>query len=148
MHDLFKAIVDDFAALPAKIAAAEAKANQTAVSKHTRGPWISVECKSFNCEIEITTQARVDLGMTSICDLDIDFEGEFGVEQQANAKLIVAAPEMLTALRASKSALTHSRPDDCWATGPATGDHIEDLVVCPGCRAMAAIDAAIDKATA
>ena len=61
-------------------------------------------------------------------------------------RLIAAAPEMLEALRIAEAALTHVRPESCWATGPLTGDPIADLIVCPGCRALHAIDTAIAKA--
>jgi hypothetical protein len=38
-----------------------------------------------------------------------------------------------------KTALQHSVPGDCYATGPLTGDRVQDLLVCPGCAALAAI---------
>ncbi|MDF2434758.1 MAG: hypothetical protein JWP44_4389 [Mucilaginibacter sp.] len=49
------------------------------------------------------------------------------------------------ALRLAKEALTHDVPGSCWATGPLTGNYIEDLIVCPGCRALEAIDAALSN---
>ena len=30
----------------------------------------------------------------------------------------------------------HCAPNDCYATGPSTGDDIADLVVCPSCAAL------------
>lgn len=33
----------------------------------------------------------------------------------------------------------HFAPDDCYATGPLTGDPIRDLVECPGCVLAAAL---------
>jgi hypothetical protein len=54
--------------------------------------------------------------------------------------------EMLEALKVGKEALAHDAPGSCWATGPLTGNYIEDLIVCPGCRAIASIEAAIAKA--
>jgi hypothetical protein len=42
------------------------------------------------------------------------------------------------ALAAYQKAYTpdgHTKPHDCFATGPRTGDPIQDLVVCPGCWA-------------
>lgn len=32
----------------------------------------------------------------------------------------------------------HYAPSDCYATGPRTGDPIQDLVVCPACSYLAA----------
>lgn len=34
----------------------------------------------------------------------------------------------------------HTKGHDCFATGPSTGDAINDLIACPGCAAQAAID--------
>lgn len=31
----------------------------------------------------------------------------------------------------------HSSPNDCYATGPLTGDPIRDLISCPSCEAIA-----------
>jgi hypothetical protein len=31
----------------------------------------------------------------------------------------------------------HYAPNDCYATGPVTGDPIRDLVECPACSALA-----------
>ncbi len=59
------------------------------------------------------------------------------------------APEIATALNATAQhdklvkALTllmaevaHNAPDECWSTGPSTGDPIQDLIICPGCIAL------------
>ena len=51
--------------------------------------------------------------------------------------------QLVTALQIARDALVHSAPEDCWATGPMLGDLMADLVVCPGCTALARIDAAI-----
>lgn len=32
----------------------------------------------------------------------------------------------------------HNAPSDCYATGPMTGDPIQDLVVCPACAYLKA----------
>lgn len=37
----------------------------------------------------------------------------------------------------------HSSPNDCYATGPLTGNPIADLIACPGCalaNALAAVE--------
>ena len=62
-------------------------------------------------------------------------------------KVADAAPELLAALKAAMKQLEHDVPSNCWATGPNTGNPIEDLIVCPGCRVLAAAHAAIAKAT-
>lgn len=45
------------------------------------------------------------------------------------------------ALPVIEAGLFHEKPESCWATGPMTGDPIEDLIVCPGCRALEAVAA-------
>tara|TARA_R110002020_G_scaffold104642_2_gene244732 strand:+ start:174 stop:503 length:330 start_codon:yes stop_codon:yes gene_type:complete len=37
----------------------------------------------------------------------------------------------------------HFAPNDCYATGPITGDPIRDLVQCPACSFIAMYDAAL-----
>jgi len=49
------------------------------------------------------------------------------------------------ALELYMKAYPHDAPHDCFATGPMTGDYIEDLVVCPGCRAKKAADLALSR---
>lgn len=39
------------------------------------------------------------------------------------------------ALKAYVGAYLHDAPNDCFATGPLTGDPYQDIVACPGCRA-------------
>lgn len=36
-------------------------------------------------------------------------------------------------IAADRAVGTHNAPDDCYATGPLTGDPIADLVECPAC---------------
>ena len=69
-------------------------------------------------------------------------------EAEANARLIAAAPELLEALKEGRRAIgEHFAPNDCYATGPATGDAFRDLVQCPACSFIAMYDSAIAKAT-
>lgn len=46
-----------------------------------------------------------------------------------------AVQGVVRALRSYIEAYPHDAPYDCFATGPKTGDAIQDLVVCPGCQA-------------
>ncbi len=82
-------------------------------------------------EVEIKVEKK-------LCD-------ELAQLQEENAYLKQHNRGLLEACEAAKIALYHSAPSGCWATGPLTGDPIEDLVVCPGCRALTKIDAAIAK---
>ena len=66
-------------------------------------------------------------------------------EWQAVRRKLADATDLLheqaKALRQAREALEHIAPDDCWSTGPLTGDAIKDHVICPGCVAIATIDA-------
>lgn len=58
-----------------------------------------------------------------------------------------AATDLLEALREGRRAIgDHFAPNDCYATGPLTGDRYRDLVQCPACSFIAMYDAAIAKA--
>lgn len=57
-----------------------------------------------------------------------------------------AASEMLEVLHEGRRAIgEHSAPDDCYATGPLTGDEYRDLVECPACSFIAMYDAVLAK---
>jgi hypothetical protein len=67
---------------------------------------------------------------------------------QSAAASVTASPadgDVIEALRAAEKELTHE-PEYCYATGPRTGDPIQDLVACPGCAALAKIRAALSRA--
>lgn len=120
--------------------------------KHTPGPWQFDEghCSAF----------------PMLCLYAADNMNPFhgtrsDEEQNANARLIAAAPELLDIASETRIAAAayledhpHVAPHDCYATGPKTGNDYHDLVRCPGCQAdasfralIAKIDAAIAKAT-
>lgn len=64
----------------------------------------------------------------------------------SNARLISASPDLLEALIEGRRAIgDHYAPDDCYATGPMTGDDYRDLVQCPACVFIALYQAAIAK---
>lgn len=62
--------------------------------KHTPGPWFGQA--GFSDDVEITAESRE--GMVAICSMELGFTGRIGVEQEANARLIAAAPDLLEAL--------------------------------------------------
>jgi len=52
---------------------------------------------------------------------------------------------LLAALREGRRAIgDHFAPNDCYATGPVTGNHFRDLVQCPACSFIAMYDAVVD----
>jgi chromosome segregation ATPase len=57
-------------------------------------------------------------------------------------ELSVVDAASTVALQLAKEALQHDT-SDCWATGPNINNSVEDYVVCPGCRALQAIDKAL-----
>lgn len=86
--------------------------------------------------------------------LEVDIRSEDGV---ANACIAEAAErllelkaqrdELLEALELGRTAIgEHIAPSDCYATGPLTGNYIEDLIVCPACRFISAYEKEIAKA--
>jgi hypothetical protein len=66
-------------------------------AKHTSGPWF---CKfdDFDEELHITSAVLEASNMVEICRVGVGFDQPFEAEQQANARLIAAAPELLAAL--------------------------------------------------
>ena len=60
------------------------------------------------------------------------------VIQREVPRLLERIKRLEEALAAYQKAYTpdgHTKPHDCFATGPRTGDPIQDLVACPGCWA-------------
>ncbi len=64
------------------------------MEKFTKGEWFSKDGDGFSKEVIITTDDREDCFIIPICEMDMFFDGDVGVEQAANAALIAAAPEM------------------------------------------------------
>lgn len=94
--------------------------------KHTSGPWTTDEAE-HDCPYQ---DISIRAGRRTICRVWIDDAPvpDYNAEQDANAKLIAAAPDLLTALEA------------CLQVLRANGDNF-------GRRAQLAADAAITKAT-
>jgi hypothetical protein len=67
-------------------------------------------------------------------------------EMVATANLWMAAPELVTVLHEGRRAIgDHHAPDDCYATGPMTGDAFRDLVQCPACSFIAMHEALLSR---
>ena len=81
-------------------------------SKHTPGPWVLIDGDRFSKEKVITTTRRIEDSYGCICDMDVYFSGQMGVEQEANARLIAAAPELLEALKAAQKKGSRWHPAD------------------------------------
>lgn len=64
-------------------------------------------------------------------------------------ELVEMNKDLLAALEEGRRAIgEHFAPNDCYATGPMTGDEFRDLVQCPACSFIAMYDHAIAKAKA
>lgn len=67
------------------------------MGKHTSGTWKLVE-DFIDDTYHIITSERELEDLCEIASIDTLFEGDFGKEQEANARLILAAPDLLAAL--------------------------------------------------
>lgn len=68
-------------------------------TKFTKGEWKWASGDGTEKDVCITTDKRNLSSTGNICELDVFFDGEFGVEQKANANLIAAAPAMYKLLQ-------------------------------------------------
>lgn len=54
--------------------------------------------------------------------------------------------QLLESLKEGRRAVgDHHAPDDCYATGPMTGDTFRDLVQCPACSFIGMYEAVLAK---
>jgi len=75
---------------------------------HTPGPWLMREADFDDGCTEITTDGRGNK-VVPIASIDTGYTGKIGYEQEANARLIAAAPDMLEALRLAYAVLPNGR---------------------------------------
>ena len=122
------------------------------MSGHTKGPWKLETVKTSSGFCHKIGPFPWKVGRDNHACIYVDYPngavGPVELELKANAHLMAAAPKMLEALHEGRRALgDHFAPNDCYATGPLTGDPIRDLVQCPACSFIAMYDDAISLAT-
>lgn len=72
---------------------------------------------------------------------------ELAASEKREAELrsnIAAKDDALKAMYFAYSPEGHNSPQDCFATGPFTGNNIQDLIACPGCAADKKYKAALN----
>ncbi len=116
--------------------------------KHTPGPWEIHQIKSKDREHPSRVYISGE-GWHCLASVIVRLFGrkEGRPEGLANMRLIAAAPDLLAALHEGRRAIgDHFAPNDCYATGPLTGNNYRDLVECPACSFIRMHEAAIAKA--
>ena len=79
---------------------------------HTKGPWICLKGEQGNYgDIVITTSARRRGKYVPIAEMKTQFSGGIGLEQESNAWLIAAAPELLAELKAALGVIKECDPE-------------------------------------
>lgn len=69
-------------------------------------------------------------------EAEVDCRGVSRIVKTHQA-LQAAHDKLRATLQSTMKVIEHDVPAECWATGPLTGDALEDLLVCPGCHALA-----------
>ncbi len=71
-----------------------------------------------------------------------------GAPTPSNATAEPSVAQIMAVLHEGRRAVgDHWAPNDCYATGPVTGNEYRDLVECPACSFIAMYDALCAKAT-
>ena len=86
--------------------------------------------------VELSVQLEVELNVATVNEAIA--ENKVHILEKELEKANDRIKRLEEALAAYQKAYTpdgHTKPHDCFATGPRTGDPIQDLVVCPGCWA-------------
>ncbi len=86
--------------------------------------------------VELSVQLEVELNVATANEAIA--ENKVHILEKELEKADNRIKRLEEALAAYQKAYTpdgHTKPHDCFATGPRTGDPIQDLVVCPGCWA-------------
>ena len=101
---------------------------ETTVKKHTPGPW--AQFRTVNGDRFITAEG--DRGLIELATVYAEAEYQAKLPDEANARLIAAAPEMLEALRAAQLELNEYfellRRDHPMHDAYLTGDKVDAAI--------------------
>jgi hypothetical protein len=106
--------------------------SQTEAIRITRAHAVYLKSRSRNGLVDF--RALQAAALTLVADL-----AERAVGLEATVNRLIEATE--------RAIGEHNAPDDCYATGPHTGNPIADLIVCPACVALNEIAASRTKET-
>ncbi|MDM5117230.1 hypothetical protein [Aeromonas hydrophila] len=133
-------------------------------NKHEREPWVLGGCSGrmvttpsgyvgdgYIADVDTKDNARRIVACVNACrGLPTDELEQKGVVAAVGTQLLELESqrdELLAALEEGRRAIgEHFAPNDCYATGPMTGDDFRDLVQCPACSFIAMYDEVITKA--
>ena len=81
------------------------------------------------------TDDQIGYDGSTMSAIRIEFCRQLERELNAANQRIKRLEEAVEAYRTAYTPDGHVAPHDCFATGPKTGDPIQDLIACPGCWA-------------
>ena len=81
------------------------------------------------------TDDQIGYDGSTVSAIRIEFCRQLERELNAANQRIKRLEEAVEAYRTAYTPDGHVAPHDCFATGPKTGDPIQDLIACPGCWA-------------
>ena len=108
----------------------------------------SGEVVGFFFEADQAARARVCVNACDGIDSELLADDCIKKTREDRDELLKQRDELLEALKAARRAIgDHHAPEDCYATGPMTGNDYLDLVQCPACFAISKYDDAVSNSS-
>lgn len=132
----------DFARqLETELAAARAALTQTHERElDLRAQLQAKELESAEAKTEIADQTN---DLVAHYDVIVKLRQQLAASDARSSSTIAGLRDALYAYRKAYTPDGHSKPHDCFATGPMTGNKFLDYVACPGCVAQQLGDKAL-----
>ena len=122
--------------LEAKDAAVRANVSDRRLNPHPQGEPPMTEVTDADRQAAHDILTRFEPSLSEVAEIAARHR------EAAEAPLRAEVERLREALHEGKRAIgDHSAPDDCYATGPLTGDDYRDLVECPACSFIAVYEA-------